>query len=483
MGFASIQRLVGILLALFSLCMVPPIAVSLIYADGAATPFVAALVLLFAGGLSLWWPVRKVRREMRLRDGFVIVVLFWSALGVSGGLPLFLAHHPEMSLTDAVFESMSGLTTTGATVLTGLDTMPKSILFYRQMLQWLGGMGIIVLAVAIMPMLGIGGMQLFRAETPGPMKDDKLTPRITETARALWYIYVTLTGLCTLGYWLAGMSVFDAVGHAFSTIAIGGFSTHDASMAYFESAAIEAVCIVFMTVSAMNFALHFVAWRGRRVDHYLQNAELRFYLFVLVFVTVVTALELYLTEAYESLGQSVRYAVFQAVSISTTTGFTTTSFVTWPSFAPVLLLFASFIGGCAFSTGGGLKVIRVLLLLKQGVREITRLVHPSAQVAIKVGGSFMPDRVMDAVWGFFAAYVGVFVILMLSVMATGLDQVTAFSGVAACLNNLGPGLGDVHFNYGDINSTAKWLLTVAMLLGRLEVFTVLVILSPAFWRR
>jgi trk system potassium uptake protein TrkH len=340
-----------------------------------------------------------------------------------------------------------------------------------------------VLAVAIMPMLGIGGMQLFRAETPGPMKDDKLTPRITETARALWYIYVTLTGLCTLGYWLAGMSVFDAVGHAFSTIAIGGFSTHDASMAYFESAAIEAVCIVFMTVSAMNFALHFVAWRGRRVDHYLQNAELRFYLFVLVFVTVVTALELYLTEAYESLGQSVRYAVFQAVSISTTTGFTTTSFVTWPSFAPVLLLFASFIGGCAFSTGGGLKVIRVLLLLKQGVREITRLVHPSAQVAIKVGGSFMPDRVMDAVWGFFAAYVGVFVILMLSVMATGLDQVTAFSGVAACLNNLGPGLGDVHFNYGDINSTAKWLLTVAMLLGRLEVFTVLVILSPAFWRR
>jgi len=483
MRFASIQRLVGVLLALFSLCMAPPIVVSWIYSDGAATAFVASLWMLLTGGLLLWWPVRNVRRELRVRDGFVIVVLFWTALGVSGGLPLFLSQHPEMTLTDAVFESMSGLTTTGATVLTGLDALPESILFYRQMLQWLGGMGIIVLAVAIMPMLGIGGMQLFRAEIPGPMKDDKLTPRITETARALWYIYVTLTVLCGLGYWFAGMSVFDAIGHAFSTIATGGFSTHDASMAYFESAAVEAVCIVFLIISGMNFALHFTAWRGRRLDHYLHNAELRFFLFVLAFVTAITSLELYLADTYESLGQSIRYAAFQAVSISTTAGFTTTSFVTWPSFAPVLLLFASFIGACAFSTGGGLKVIRVLLLLKQGLREVTRLIHPSAQVAIKVGGSFIPDRVMDAVWGFFAAYVGVFVILMLSVMATGLDQVTAFSAVAACLNNLGPGLGDVHFNYGDINNTAKWLLSVAMLLGRLEVFTVLVILSPAFWRQ
>lgn len=483
MRFASIQRLLGVLLALFSLCMVPPIGVSLLYDDGASAAFIAALALLLTTGVLLWWPVRNVRRELRLRDGFIIVVLFWSALGISGGLPLFLSQHPEMTLTDAVFESMSGLTTTGATVLTGLDTLPQSVLFYRQMLQWLGGMGIIVLAVAIMPMLGIGGMQLFRAEIPGPMKDDKLTPRITETARALWYIYLTLTVLCALGYWLAGMSVFDAIAHAFSTIAIGGFSTHDASIAYFDSPAIEAVCIVFLIVSGMNFALHFAAWRSRRITHYLRNAELRFFLFVLGLVALLTTLVLLLAGTYEHPTQAVRYALFQAVSISTTAGFTTTSFVTWPSFAPVLLLFASFIGACAFSTGGGLKAIRVLLLLKQGLREVTRLIHPSAQVAIKVGGTFMPDRVMDAVWGFFAAYVGVFVILMLSVMATGLDQVTAFSAVAACLNNLGPGLGDVHFNYGEINNSAKWLLSAAMLLGRLEVFTVLVLLSPAFWRR
>ncbi len=483
MQFIVIQRLLGVLITLFSLTMVPPIILSLAYGDGAAPAFQGALLFLLVTGLVLFWPVRHARRELRLRDGFIVVVTFWTALGLSGSLPLLLIENPQMTLTDAVFESVSGLTTTGATVLTGLDALPESILFYRQMLQWLGGMGIIVLAVAIMPMLGIGGMQLYRAETPGPMKDDKLTPRITETAKALWYIYVTLTALCALGYWLAGMSVFDAICHSFSTVAIGGFSTHDLSIGYFDNPAVEAVCVVFMMISGVNFALHFVAWRGRRLDHYLRDSEVRFYLLVLGVVAVLTSTELWLAGTYDTLLDSVRHAVFQTVSVSTTTGFTTTSFVLWPSFSPVLLLFASFIGGCAGSTGGGLKVIRVLLLLKQGMREIIRLIHPSAQVTIKVGGNFMPYRVVDAVWGFFAAYVGVFVVLMLAVMATGLDQVTAFSAVAACLNNLGPGLGEVHFNYGDINNTAKWLLSAAMLLGRLEVFTVLVIISPAFWQR
>jgi trk system potassium uptake protein TrkH len=478
-----VQRLLVALIALFSITMVPPIAVSWYYQDGAAVAFETALVFLLIAGFALWWPVRDSKREMRLRDGFIIVVSFWTVLGISGSLPLFLTQSPSLSLTDAVFESVSGLTTTGATVITGLDDLPQSILFYRQMLQWLGGMGIIVLAVAIMPMLGIGGMQLYRAETPGPMKDDKLTPRITETAKALWYIYVTLTALCALGYWLAGMTPFDAIGHSFSTVAIGGFSTHDASMAYFNSYAVEAVAVLFMLISGINFALHFTAWRGRRLNHYLHDSELRFYLLVLVVVALLTSTSLYLAGTYDNLGESLRYAIFQTVSVSTTTGFTTTSFVVWPSFTPVMLLFASFIGGCAGSTGGGLKVIRVLLLLKQGMREIVRLVHPSAQVTIKVGGNFMPYRVVDAVWGFFAAYVGVFVVLMLAVMATGLDQVTAFSAVAACLNNLGPGLGDVHFNYGEINAVAKWLLSIAMLLGRLEVFTVLVILTPTFWQR
>jgi trk system potassium uptake protein TrkH len=331
-------------------------------------------------------------------------------------------------------------------------------------------------------MLGVGGMQLYRAETPGPMKDNKLTPRITGTAKALWYIYVSLTCVCAFAYWLAGMNPFDAITHSFSTIAIGGFSTHDASIAYFESPAIEAVCIVFMVVAAINFALHFISWRSRQLDHYFSDAEFRFFFVTLVFISIAISLELYFTDTYSSFFEAWRQGIFQTVSITTTTGFTTSTFHIWPSFLPVLLIFASFMGGCAGSTAGGLKVIRVLLLMKQGYREIIRLVHPSAQVAIKIGGAQLPDRVLEAVWGFFAAYVAVFVILMLAVMFTGLDQVTAFSAVAACLNNLGPGLGEAGFNYQGINSVAKWILSLAMLLGRLEVFTVLVVISPAFWR-
>ncbi len=483
MQLFATQKLLGLLLALFSLTMVPPIVVSWIYQDGASPPFEVALGLLLIVGLGLWFPVRNTGGELRLRDGFVVVVMFWTVLGLSGSIPLLLVKEPDLSLTDAVFESVSGLTTTGATVITGLDDLPPSVLFYRQLLQWFGGMGIIVLAVAILPMLGIGGMQLYRAETPGPMKEDKLTPRITETAKLLWYIYVLLTAVCAGGYWLAGMSVFDAITHSFSTIAIGGFSTHDASIAYFDNVAIELVCVVFMFIAGVNFALHFLTWRSRSVGHYLKDPEFSFYARMLGVITLVTSAVLWLSDSVNSPLEAIRQGLFQTVSVSTTTGFTTTGFFLWPSFLPVLLLFASFVGGCAGSTGGGLKVIRVLLLVKQGAREIIRLIHPNAQVAIKVGGTFMPYRVVDAVWGFFAAYVGVFAVLMLLVMATGLDQVTAFSAVAACLNNLGPGLGDVGMHYGEVNATAKWLLSIAMLLGRLEVFTVLVILSPAFWRR
>jgi trk system potassium uptake protein TrkH len=483
MQLAAIQRILGLLLALFSLTMLPPIAVSWIYDDGASLPFEAALAFLALLGLGLWLPVRHSRRELRLRDGFIVVVMFWTVLGVSGSLPLVLASSPQMGFTDAVFESISGLTTTGATVLTGLDGLPESILFYRQLLQWFGGMGIIVLAVAILPMLGIGGMQLYRAETPGPVKDDKLTPRITETAKALWYIYLSLTVACACGYYLAGMDVFDAISHSFSTIAIGGFSTHDASIGFFDNVAIEMVGVVFMFIAGVNFALHYVSWRTRGLLHYLHDPEFRFYAINLALITVITTAVLALSMPNETVASAFRQGLFQTVSVATTTGFTTTSFFLWPSFLPVLLLFASFIGGCAGSTGGGLKVIRVVLLIKQGAREILRLIHPSAQVTIKVGGTFTPYRVIDAVWGFFAAYVGVFGLLMLLVMATGLDQVTAFSAVAACLNNLGPGLGDVGLHYGALNGPAKWLLSLAMLLGRLEVFTVLVILSPAFWRQ
>ena len=482
MQLGSIQRILGLLLMLFSLTMLPPIGIAWLYQESSAPPFVASMMLVGGAGAALWFPVRRSRGDLRLRDGFVIVVGFWLALGFTGSVPLLLSDHPRLPLADAVFESVSGLTTTGATVITGLDTLPKAVLFYRHLLQWLGGMGIIVLAVAILPMLGIGGMQLYRAETPGPMKDSKLTPRITETAKALWYLYLLLTAACGLAYWGAGMSPFDAIAHAFSTVAIGGFSTHDSSVGQFDAPLVELVAVVFMTAAGMNFALHFTAWRSRSLRAYAMDSELKCYLTLLVGVAAVTSVYLFISGTFSDPFTALRIGVFQAVSISTTTGFTTASYHTWPSFLPVLLLFASFIGGCAGSTGGGLKVIRVLLLSKQGMREIVRLVHPNALVPIKVGGTVMPPRVIDAVWGFFATYVATFSLLLLALMATGLDQVTAFSAIAACMNNLGPGLGEVGFHYADISDTAKWILSLAMLLGRLEIFTLLVLLSPTFWR-
>lgn len=499
----SILRILGLLMQLFSATMLPPLAISLATADGTHLAFATAFALLLSFGLICWYPVRNRRSELRLRDGFMIVALFWVVLGLAGAVPLALSAQPEMTLVDAIFESISGLTTTGATVLVGIDELPTSILWYRQQLQWFGGMGIIVLAVAILPMLGIGGMQLYRAETPGPMKDTKLTPRITETAKALWYIYLGLTIACALAYWLAGMGAFDAITHSFSTVAIGGFSTHDASIGYFDSALIESVAVVFMLLSGINFALHFVATRRivsikfdessqkkniiidpRKMDirPYIQDPECRTYVTLLASVAALTTAALYLTGTFDSFGSALHHGIFQAVSIGTTTGFTTSEYFTWPIFLPVLLLFASFVGGCAGSTGGGLKVIRFLLLVKQGIREIQRLVHPNAQIPVKIGTKVLPERVISAVWGFFSVYIATFSIMMLMLMATGLDQVTAFSAVAASLNNLGPGLGEVGLNYAALNDFAKGTLSFAMLLGRLEIFTLLVLLTPTFWR-
>ena len=332
MQLLAIQRILGLLLALFSLTMVPPIGVSWWYDDGAMRPFVIALALTVATGLALWLPARHARRELRVRDGFVIVVMFWVVLGLSGSVPLLLSERPALSVADAVFESISGLTTTGATVITGLDDLPASIRLYRQQLQWLGGMGIIVLAVAILPMLGIGGMQLYRAETPGPLKDAKLTPRIAETAKALWYIYLSLTAVCGLAYWGAGMSAFDAIGHSFSTVAIGGFSTHDASLGYFDNPVIEAIAVVFMTIAGVNFALHFTAWRSRSARGYLHDSEVRTYTTLLVVVSIITSVYLYVSGTFEGIGDAARYGIFQTVSISTTTGFTTSGYHLWPSF-------------------------------------------------------------------------------------------------------------------------------------------------------
>lgn len=484
MQFFVIQRILGILLMVFSFTMVPPMLVSVIYLDGSFVPFFDTFAITLITGMVAWLPVKKYKHELRLRDGFLIVVLFWTVLGLFGAIPFVLSTQLDISITDAIFESLSGLTTTGATVIEGLDTLPKAILYYRQQLQWLGGMGIIVLAVAIMPLLGIGGMQLYKAETPGPMKDNKLTPRITETAKALWYIYLTLTIVCAVSYWLAGMNAFDAIGHSFSTIAIGGFSTHDASMGFFnETPMVEVVAIIFMLLSGVNFSLHFLSWRSRSLKAYILDSEFKTYITLLFSVTLISAFYLYDTNFFLAPERALLHGMFQAVSIGTTTGFTTYEYHNWPGFLPVLLLFTSFIGACAGSTGGGMKMIRFLLLLKQGMREIKRLIHPNAVFIIKVGGKPLSDRIIQAVWGFFSAYVAAFIIILLLLMLTGLDQISAFSATAATMNNLGPGLNEVGANYADVSDGGKWILSFAMLLGRLEIFTLLVLLTPAFWRR
>jgi trk system potassium uptake protein TrkH len=479
----AIQKILGLFLMVFSFAMLAPICVSYLYQDGAANGFITAFILLSLLGFVMWYPVRFFRRELRLRDGFVIVAMFWIALSLAGALPLVISERPHLSLTNAVFEAASGLSTTGATTIVGLDNLPKSILFYRQELQLLGGMGMVVLAVAVLPMLGIGGMQLYRAETPGPVKDNKLTPRITETAKALWYIYLGLTVACALAYYLAGMTAFDAIGHSFSTLSTGGLSTHDASIAYFNSPMIEGITVLFMFLGGVNFSLHFLAWRKVSLRAYIADDEFRVYLGILIFFTSVTAGYLYFAGTYGDPLTAFRYAIFQVVSITTSTGYTTADFSQWPGLLPALIIFSSFIGGCAASTSGGMKVVRVMLLVKQGMREVTRLIHPSAQVPVKIGGWPVEDRIIEAVWGFFSLYMVSYIVMSMVLAATGIDLVTSFSAVAMCINNAGPGLGQVASNYSNINDIAKWVLAFAMIVGRLEVFTIFVLLTPAFWRR
>lgn len=484
MHASIIVKILGILLMLFSaLGNLPPLFVSFIYDDGMSRVFTSSLFIIFGIGFLMWLSTIRSRTELGTRDGFLVVTLFWAVLGTAGSLPFIFSSAVELSFTDAVFESLSGLTTTGATVISGLDSLPKSILFYRQQLQWLGGMGIIVLAMALLPMLGIGGMQLYRAESPGPVKDNKLVPRLAETAKALWYIYLTLTVVCALAYWAVGMSLFDAISHSFTTVAIGGFSTHDLSLGYFDNPAVELVAIVFMFIAGVNFALHFTAWQRRRIGHYLGDPEFQFYMFILLSVSVVTVSVLYFSDVYSSLFESAIKGVFQVVSMATTTGFATAEFNSWPLFLPYLLMYAAIIGACAGSTGGGMKVIRILLIFKQGIREVQRLIHPRAVIPIKLGSQPVPDRIVESVWGFFAVYVMAFMVMLLALLATGLDIITAFSAVGACINNLGPGLANVAVTYGDLPATAKWILCFAMLLGRLEVFTLLVLFTPMFWKR
>lgn len=481
MKFPYTTRILGTLLMLFSFAQIFPGFLAYFFEErDFVYNFIVTGFVTFLIGCFLFFLASEKNGDLRTKDGFIITIFFWTVLGFFGSIPFYLAELEGVSYIDSLFESISGLTTTGATVLVGLDDMPKSLLFYRQLLQWLGGMGIIVLAVAVLPLLGVGGMQLYKAETPGPLKDSKLTPRITETAKALWFVYLSMTISCSILYKYFGMSWFDAVCHAFSTISIGGFSTHDDSFAFFSNSGLRWTAIIFMVISGINFALHYLAWTKKRLFHYFYDSEVKLYLSLLISTALITYLTLYFSEnIYDEM---VVDSVFQAVSIGTTTGFLTSNYSNWPLFVPIMLLIAAFIGACAGSTGGGIKVIRALILIRQGSSEITKLIHPNAVVTIKFGRKSLDPRVSESVWGFFAVYVATFLIILMFLLSQSNDFLTAFSAVGATLNNLGPGLGAVSENYKEITDGSKLALCIAMLLGRLEIFTLLLLFTPAFWR-
>jgi trk system potassium uptake protein TrkH len=474
-----VARITGLFALLFSLTLAAPILIALLYREQVGH-FLYPMLGAFGIGLLLRLIGSHRHSELGVRDGFLIVALFWLMVSVLGAWPLMLGF--GLSPVDALFESASGFTTTGATVITGLDSMPRSLLFYRQQIQWLGGMGVIVLGLAVIPLLGIGGMQLYRAEAPGPMKEEKLTPRLANTARALWLLYLSLTIVCALGYWLAGMDGFDAIAHSLRTVSTGGFSTHDASLGYYDSAGIEAVAIVCMLLAAINFGVHFQVWLRRDPRPYLQDPEVRAFLIFVVAVVLLVGLMLWLEGVYAGLHHGMRDAAFEVVSLVTSTGFGTVDYSHWPDFLPVLLILISFVGGCGGSTAGGMKVVRVMLLVKQGLLEVRRLIHPRALQHLRLGQRVVEPQLMQAIWGYFAVYMISFIVCGLLMIHAGLDPVSAFAAVATSINNLGPGLGEVAYNFQSVSDTGKLVSVLAMILGRLEIFTILVLLTPGFWR-
>ena len=458
--------------------MLVPFIIGVIYSEDNHQIYIFVFIIVFAFGLFLWLLSRGSLKEIRITEGFVITILFWFVLGMIGSIPFVLS---GITIVDSVFESISGVTTTGATVLTALEDLPKSLLIYRQLLQWIGGMGLIILVVAIMPSFGIGGSQLFKMDAPGFDSSEKLTPTIRESAAALWKIYIGLTVLCLISYVLAGMDTFDAVSHALSTVSIGGFSTYDQSIGFFNNVYIEIVCIMFMLLSATSFSLHYYSiFHGKRLKHFY-DPELRFFFLVILGIIIIISFYYLIINNLDL--SSLRYIIFQTISIVTTSGFVTGEYSLMPGFVPFLLLVGAFIGACSGSVGGGLKAWRVLIIINQAKKEITKIIHPSAVVTTKIGRKVIDASISEKVWGFFTVYVITFIMLLMLVLSSGLDFESAFSAVGATLNNLGPGLGAVSENYGSLSTMTKITLCFAMILGRLEIFTLLVVLTPAFWRR
>ena len=481
---AVVGNLLAVVLMIFALSMALPLGMSLVLGDRAELVHAEALFFTGLSGALLWILTRRARSELQTRDGFVFVVLVWTVLPAFATLPL-LGYVHGLSFTDAYFEAMSGLTATGATVLSSLDALPTSLHVWRSLLQWFGGMGVIVLAVAILPLLGIGGRQILRAETPGPMKEKQLTPRIAQTAKGLWLVYVLLTALCITGYYVAGMQPADALIHAFSTVSLGGFSSHDASFAYFQSHAVEGVAIAFMLVAGINFGTHFVALRRLTLAPYLGDPEMRAFLLVVAASVVLISGFLFLHGAYEDFGVALRHAAFNVVSAATTTGYATADYNAWPLFAPLFMVLLCAFCTCSLSAGGGIKMMRALVLFQTAYRELGRMVHPRALLPVKLGGQVVESHIIFAVMAYMLVYGVTLTAITMLLVATGVDFLTAFSAASACINNLGPGLGFVGpaGTYALLNNFQTWICTAAMLLGRLELITVFVVLTPAFWRR
>ena len=482
-GLLSVVHVLGRLLMIFSLAYLMPIVCALIYRDGTLLTFVISLLACIAAGASLSLATRSYHTELKARDGFILVTLAWTLTSAIATVPLML--HEQLSFTDAFFETTSGMTTTAATVMSGLDTAAPSINLWRHELNWVGGMGIIVLAVAILPMLGVGGMQLLRAEVPGPIKDAKLTARIADTAGALWLVYLVITIACILSLRLVGMDWLDSICHAFSVLSLGGFSTRDASIGAFDSPAVEAVLILFMVLAAFNFATHFTVWREGSLRAYWRDAEVRGVLAVLALSCLGCALYLWRGDVYPDFLTALRYVSFNLVSIATTCGLASTDYAQWPIFVPFWMLFLSSITCSSGSTGGGIKMIRTLILIRQSSRELTRLLHPAMAAPVTVGGMTIPNSVVVAILGFIFLYFMSIVVLTFLLIFGGLDFISAFSAVIACINNMGPGLGQVGpgTNYASLTDYETWVLSFTMLLGRLEVFSLLVLFTPQFWRK
>ncbi|MGQ0525624.1 MAG: TrkH family potassium uptake protein [Betaproteobacteria bacterium] len=474
----------GIIAMAMSATHLLPIAVSLAYDDGAAAQFMTSMTLNFAVGCVLWLVTRRFKRELILREGILLVVIVWSGGALFASVPLLLAI-PGLSFTDAYFEATSGLTATGATVLANLDRLPASVNVWRAELQWLGGMGVIVLVVAVLPMLGVGGRQISKSEIPGPMKEGALTPRLTQTAKGLWAVYVLLTASCLVSYHAAGMSWLDALVHSFTTLSLGGFSSHDQSLGYFNSPLIETVAIVFMLAAGINFATHFMVWRERSLTPYGRDTEARYFVLTVAGSVAGIALFLWLAGVYPDFTTALRYAAFNIVSVGTTTGYATADYDTWPVFAPLWVLFLGTFLSCSGSAGGGIKMIRAIILYRQVYREFNKLAHPSAMVPLKVGGQVVANQIVFAVLAFFFVWVALLVSMTLVLGWSGLDAMTAFSAVVATLSNIGPGLHQVGpaTTYAVLTDFQTWICAITMLLGRLELFTVLLVFTPTFWRK